>query len=48
VGSAESGAETSATWDGADEAGNRVAPGVYFVKLSAEGSAAMTKLVLAK
>jgi hypothetical protein len=48
AGPAESGAETSVTWDGADGAGNRVAPGVYFVKLSAEGSAAMTKLVLAK
>ncbi|MFZ1947930.1 MAG: FlgD immunoglobulin-like domain containing protein [bacterium] len=41
-------AESAVVWDGRDGAGCRVAPGVYFVKLSAEGSAAMTKLVLAK
>ena len=36
----------SVTWDGRNAAGNRVAPGVYFCSVSADGATSARKLVL--
>ena len=43
-GSAEAGHHVAA-WDGRDEAGTRVAPGVYYCRMSAGEFRAMRKLV---
>jgi flagellar hook assembly protein FlgD len=44
AGTAEAGYHRAA-WDGRDEAGRRVAPGVYYCRLNSAEFAAMRKLV---
>ena len=45
-----SGMETAglkvAQWDGTDDAGNKLSPGVYFYNLKAEGVSALRRMIL--
>lgn len=42
------GGSTSLTWDGADQHGNRVASGVYFLRIDSRGDSKILKLVVLK
>jgi hypothetical protein len=42
------GGSTSLTWDGADRHGNRVASGVYFLRIDSRGDSRILKLVVLK
>jgi len=44
----ESPGRHEAGWDGADDAGRRVASGVYFARLVADGHSEATRMVLLK
>jgi hypothetical protein len=38
--------ETAVVWDGSDSHGTRVAPGIYFARLAADGSSVLKKMVV--